>query len=245
MAEALAEEESRTDGGEEGRGEGDGGGLRHGHGRDAVEERDQAHDLDRGPGHVEGHAAGGEAGPPRPCQQGKQEEEAEQVAEEDQDEGPDLLGDDARQDGVGRDAGGRCHDQEGTVKHRRHGTSSWEPRDGALSFTLARPSGKPGQPWGEAMKIVEIREKAVPIRSAIRNAYIDFSQMNCSVVAVVTDVVRGGRPVVGYGFNSNGRYAQSCLLRERFIPRLMKADPPASSTGRTTTWIRSRSGTCS
>jgi L-alanine-DL-glutamate epimerase-like enolase superfamily enzyme len=75
------------------------------------------------------------------------------------------------------------------------------------------------------MKIVEIREKAVPIRSEIRNAYIDFSQMNCSVVAVVTDVVRGGRPVVGYGFNSNGRYAQSCLLRERFIPRLMKADP--------------------
>jgi L-alanine-DL-glutamate epimerase-like enolase superfamily enzyme len=74
------------------------------------------------------------------------------------------------------------------------------------------------------MKIVEIREKAVPIRSEIRNAYIDFSQMNCSVVAVVTDVVRGGRPVVGYGFNSNGRYAQSCLLRERFIPRLMKAD---------------------
>jgi L-alanine-DL-glutamate epimerase-like enolase superfamily enzyme len=74
------------------------------------------------------------------------------------------------------------------------------------------------------MKIVEIREKAVPIRSEIRNAYIDFSQMNCSVVAVVTDVVRGGRPVVGYGFNSNGRFAQSCLLRERFIPRLMKAD---------------------
>ena len=54
------------------------------------------------------------------------------------------------------------------------------------------------------MKIVEIREKAVPIRSEIRNAYIDFSQMSCSVVAVVTDVVRGGRPVVGYGFNSNG-----------------------------------------
>ena len=75
------------------------------------------------------------------------------------------------------------------------------------------------------MKIVEVREKAVPIRSEIRNAYIDFSQMNCSVVAVVTDVVRGGRAVVGYGFNSNGRYAQSCLLRERFIPRLMKAEP--------------------
>jgi L-alanine-DL-glutamate epimerase-like enolase superfamily enzyme len=65
----------------------------------------------------------------------------------------------------------------------------------------------------------------VPIRSAIRNAYIDFSKMTTSVVAVVTDAVRGGRPVVGYGFNSNGRYAQSGLLKERFIPRVMSADP--------------------
>jgi len=75
------------------------------------------------------------------------------------------------------------------------------------------------------MRIVDVRETTVPIRSAIRNAYIDFSQMTCSVVAIVTDVVRDGRPVVGYGFNSNGRYAQGCLLRDRFIPRLLKADP--------------------
>ncbi|BAU48400.1 mandelate racemase [Sulfurifustis variabilis] len=75
------------------------------------------------------------------------------------------------------------------------------------------------------MKIVSIREKTVPISSAIRNAYIDFSAMTCSVVAVVTDVAREGRPVVGYGFNSNGRYAQGCLLRERVIPRLMSAEP--------------------
>jgi len=75
------------------------------------------------------------------------------------------------------------------------------------------------------MKIVAIHEKVVPIASAIRNAYIDFSQMTASVVAVVTDVVRDGRPVVGFGFNSNGRYDQSCLLRTRFIPRLMSADP--------------------
>lgn len=75
------------------------------------------------------------------------------------------------------------------------------------------------------MKIVAIREKTVPISSAIRNAYIDFSAMTCSVVAVVTDVVRDGRPVVGYGFNSNGRYAQGCLLRDRFIPRVMSAEP--------------------
>ncbi len=75
------------------------------------------------------------------------------------------------------------------------------------------------------MRIVEIREQTAGIRSDIANAFIDFSQMTCSVVAVVTDVVRDGKPVIGYGFNSNGRYAAGGLLRERFIPRLMSAAP--------------------
>src|SRR4051812_28049065 len=75
------------------------------------------------------------------------------------------------------------------------------------------------------MKIVEIREKTVPIASPIRNAYIDFSKMTLSLVAVITDVVRDGRRVVGYGFNSNGRYGQGMLMRERFIPRVMEAAP--------------------
>ena len=77
------------------------------------------------------------------------------------------------------------------------------------------------------MNIVEVREMIAPIGSDIANAYIDFSKMTCSVVAVVTDVMRGGKPVVGYGFNSNGRYAAGGLLRERFIPRLKEA--PAGS----------------
>ena len=75
------------------------------------------------------------------------------------------------------------------------------------------------------MRIVEIREQTAGIKSDIANAFIDFSQMTCSVVAVVTDVVRDGNPVIGYGFNSNGRYAAGGLLRERFIPRLMSAAP--------------------
>ena len=75
------------------------------------------------------------------------------------------------------------------------------------------------------MKIVDIREATVPIESAIRNAYIDFSQMTVSIVAIVTDVVRDGGRVVGYGFNSNGRYAQGGILRERLIPRVMAAAP--------------------
>jgi L-alanine-DL-glutamate epimerase-like enolase superfamily enzyme len=77
------------------------------------------------------------------------------------------------------------------------------------------------------VRIVEIRERAASIASPIANAYIDFSKMTCSVVAVVTDVVRDGRRVVGYGFNSNGRYAQGALMRERFVPRLMAAAPEA------------------
>lgn len=75
------------------------------------------------------------------------------------------------------------------------------------------------------MRILDIREKVVPIRSDLRNAYIDFSQMTVSVVAVVTDLIRHGKRVVGFGFNSNGRYAPSGLLHERFIPRLIAADP--------------------
>jgi L-alanine-DL-glutamate epimerase-like enolase superfamily enzyme len=42
---------------------------------------------------------------------------------------------------------------------------------------------------------------------------------------VVTDQVRDGRTVVGYGFNSNGRYGQGGLIRERFAPRLLEAAP--------------------
>jgi L-alanine-DL-glutamate epimerase-like enolase superfamily enzyme len=77
------------------------------------------------------------------------------------------------------------------------------------------------------LRITEIRESTRSIQSHIRNAYIDFSKMNLSLVAVVTDVVRDGRPVIGYGFNSNGRYGQGHLMRERFIPRILEA--PADS----------------
>jgi len=75
------------------------------------------------------------------------------------------------------------------------------------------------------VRIVDVREVTKPIASPIRNAYIDFSKMTSSLVAVVTNVVRDGRPVVGYGFNSNGRYGQGGLMRERFVPRLLEADP--------------------
>jgi len=75
------------------------------------------------------------------------------------------------------------------------------------------------------MRIVDFREVTAPIASPIANAYIDFSRMTCSLVAVVTDVVSNGRTVVGYGFNSNGRYGQGGLIRERFAPRVLEAEP--------------------
>ena len=75
------------------------------------------------------------------------------------------------------------------------------------------------------MRILDVCEVTKPIASPIRNAYIDFSKMTASLVAVVTDVVRDGRRVVGYGFNSNGRYGQGGLIRERFRDRIVEAKP--------------------
>src|ERR1700738_27698 len=75
------------------------------------------------------------------------------------------------------------------------------------------------------MRIVDLREVTLPIASPIANAYIDFSKMTCSLVAVVTDVIRDSRPVIGYGFHSNRRYGQGGLIRERFAQRLLEAEP--------------------
>ena len=77
------------------------------------------------------------------------------------------------------------------------------------------------------MRIVDIREKTVPIEADMVNAFINFSKMNVSLLAIVTDATRDGEPVVGYGFNSNGRYAQGGLLRERIIPRVLEPRPTA------------------
>src|SRR5438105_12631278 len=75
------------------------------------------------------------------------------------------------------------------------------------------------------MRIVDIREHAVPLKSDIRNSSFDFSEMTTSVVAVITDVVRDGKPIVGFAFNSTGRYACGASMRARFIPRILRADP--------------------
>ena len=75
------------------------------------------------------------------------------------------------------------------------------------------------------MRIVDIRETAIPLKSKLANSSFDFSEMTTSVVAVITDVIRDGKPVCGFAFNSTGRYAVGAQMRERFIPRIMKAAP--------------------
>ena len=75
------------------------------------------------------------------------------------------------------------------------------------------------------MRIVDIRETAIPLNSSLANSSFNFSEMTTSVVAVMTDVVRDGKPVVGFAFNSTGRYACGAQMRARFIPRILKADP--------------------
>src|SRR5262245_21365664 len=77
------------------------------------------------------------------------------------------------------------------------------------------------------MRIVDIRETAIPLRSQLRNSGFDFSEMTTSVVALITDVVRNGKPVAGFAFNSTGRYACGAAMRDRFIPRI-KAAPSES-----------------
>jgi L-alanine-DL-glutamate epimerase-like enolase superfamily enzyme len=75
------------------------------------------------------------------------------------------------------------------------------------------------------MRIVDIRETAVPLKSTLANSSFDFSEMTTSVVAVITDVVRNGKPICGFAFNSTGRYACGAQMRARFIPRILAAEP--------------------
>lgn len=75
------------------------------------------------------------------------------------------------------------------------------------------------------MRIVDIRETAIPLNSTLANSSTNFSEMTTSVVAVITDVMRDSKSVCGFAFNSTGRYACGAQMRARFIPRVLRADP--------------------
>ena len=77
------------------------------------------------------------------------------------------------------------------------------------------------------MRITGIREQPIGI-SRYRDPRIPSGGLTTSLVAVLTDVVRAGQPVTGYGFASVGRYAQSGLIRDRFAPRLLQAAAPVT-----------------
>jgi D(-)-tartrate dehydratase len=81
------------------------------------------------------------------------------------------------------------------------------------------------------MRIVAIRERTIELSSATRNSSISFDAMTASVIAVHTDARQGGKPLVGLAFDSIGRYGHGGLLRERFIPRLLAADPADCADG--------------
>ncbi len=80
------------------------------------------------------------------------------------------------------------------------------------------------------MRIVEIRERSIPI-SRYCDASLPSGGLTTSIVAISTDVFRDGKPVVGYGFGSMGRFAQGGLIRERFAPRLLQAGEAALRDG--------------
>ena len=75
------------------------------------------------------------------------------------------------------------------------------------------------------MRIKAVVERTVKVESNVRNARVDLSQMTVTVLAVITDQIASGRPLAGFAFNSFGRYACGGPLRERFIPRLLAAEP--------------------
>lgn len=75
------------------------------------------------------------------------------------------------------------------------------------------------------MRIVEARDLTIPLTANIANSVVSFASHTVSLVALISDEMRDGKPIVGLAFNSIGRFGQSGLLRERFFPRLLAADP--------------------
>lgn len=93
------------------------------------------------------------------------------------------------------------------------------------------------------MRIVELREAPIRLQADIQNAVVSFAEHDVSLVAVITDGAQDGRPLVGLGFNSIGRFAQGGRMRERFIRRLLEAEPSSPSKRTAACSARRRSST--
>ena len=75
------------------------------------------------------------------------------------------------------------------------------------------------------MRIVAANAHTVRLAAAARSANVNFEDMTATALAIHTDVRRNGKELVGLAFDSIGRYDHTGLLRDRFIPRLLAADP--------------------
>jgi L-alanine-DL-glutamate epimerase-like enolase superfamily enzyme len=81
------------------------------------------------------------------------------------------------------------------------------------------------------MRVVAVKERTIQIGAPVRAASISFDAMTASAIALHTDVRKRGKPLVGLAFDSVGRYGHGALLRERFVPRLLAADPDSYADG--------------
>ena len=67
------------------------------------------------------------------------------------------------------------------------------------------------------MRITEIQTSTIKFNENRSNATMDFSEMTLGLCAVKTDIIRNGRPVIGYGYAALGRYSQESIWQERMM----------------------------
>lgn len=79
------------------------------------------------------------------------------------------------------------------------------------------------------MRITAILDHPVGLHGGPANAVVNFSHHTVSLVALIA--VRNGKRVAGVAFNSIGRFAQSGILRDRMIPRVLSAPPDSLLDG--------------
>jgi L-alanine-DL-glutamate epimerase-like enolase superfamily enzyme len=75
------------------------------------------------------------------------------------------------------------------------------------------------------MRIVAANARTLRLGAPVRNSSISFEDMTATALVIHTDALRNGKSLFGLAFDSIGRYDHSGLLRDRFIPRLLAADP--------------------
>jgi L-alanine-DL-glutamate epimerase-like enolase superfamily enzyme len=74
------------------------------------------------------------------------------------------------------------------------------------------------------MRITDIYARTVEI-SRYADPDIPSAGLTTTILAAVTDVTSIGKPIVGFGFSSVGRFGQTGLILDRFAPRLLAANP--------------------